>query len=258
MRPVLFSLFGLPVQSYGVSKALAALVAAWLLARAFANRGLARDDAYALTTAAALWGFVGAKAYYLAENVRDLTWHDFGGMGFTWYGGFLAGGAAALAVARRRRLPVLVVAASAAAPLSVAYGIGRLGCLLAGDGTYGRPSSLPWAMAFPDGAVSTAVAVQPTPLYEALAAFALAAALWWLQHRGHPVLTVAAYLIGSGVARVLVETLRTNRVALLGLTQPQLWSIASLAAGTALLLVAVHRQPSGPVPVEAGRDGRPG
>jgi hypothetical protein len=61
-----------------------------------------------------------------------------------------------------------------AAPLSLAYGIGRLGCLLAGDGTYGPPSDLPGAMAFPNGAMPTTVPVHPTPLYEALAAFAIA------------------------------------------------------------------------------------
>jgi hypothetical protein len=31
MRPVLFAVFGIPVQSYGVSKVLAAVVGAWLL-----------------------------------------------------------------------------------------------------------------------------------------------------------------------------------------------------------------------------------
>ena len=39
MWPVLFSVFGIQIQSYGVSKALAALVAAWLLGRAFRRLG---------------------------------------------------------------------------------------------------------------------------------------------------------------------------------------------------------------------------
>lgn len=249
MRPVLFSLFGLPVQSYGVSKALAALVAAWLLGRAFARHGLARDQAYSLTTTATLWGFAGGKVYYLAEHAPDLTWHDLGGKGFTWYGGFLAGGLATLVLARRRHLPVSLVAGLAMAPLSVAYGIGRLGCLLAADGTYGKPSSLPWAIAFPNGVVPTTVAVQPAPLYEALAAFALAGTLWWLQQRWHPLLVVAAYLVGSGTARFLVEFVRSNPVVRLGLTQPQLWSIGLVAAGAAVSVLACRSQAprAGPV-----------
>lgn len=234
MRPVLFTLFGVPIQSYGVSKALAVFAAAVLLGRAFHRRGWKPDDAHAVAIAAAIWGFLGAKLYYLTEHVPHLSVHHFGASGFTWYGGLIAGTAAAWITARRRKIPVGELAGLAAAPLSLAYGIGRLGCLLAGDGTYGKPSTLPWAMSFPDGTVPTTVAVQPTPLYEALIAFALAAALWWAQRRWQPVLVFAAYLIASGTARLLIETLRINTRVLLGLTQPQLWSLAIITIGAVL------------------------
>ncbi|GAA0467126.1 hypothetical protein Aca07nite_71480 [Actinoplanes capillaceus] len=247
MRPVLFTLFDVPIQSFGVSKALAAIAAALLLAWSFRRRGWKADDAYAVVTAATLWGFVGAKLYYLAEQMPTLTMHDFGGSGFTWYGGLFAGAVAAWVTARRRGVPVAELAGLAAAPLSLAYGIGRLGCLLAGDGTYGKPSTLPWAMAFPDGAVPTAVTVQPTPLYEALIAFALAAALLWAQRRWQPLLVFAVYLVASGVARLLVEILRTNTQVFFGLTQPQLWSVI-IAVGGTVLAWHTHRA-ARPVPV---------
>jgi len=48
-------------QSYGLSKLLAALVAAWLLGRAFTRRGWAKDDAHQLVLWATVWGFVGAR-----------------------------------------------------------------------------------------------------------------------------------------------------------------------------------------------------
>ena len=125
------------------------------------------------------------------------------------------------------------------APLSVAYAVGRLGCLLAGDGTYGRPTDLPWGMAFPNGTIPTTAAVHPTPLYEALTAFAIAGLLLAVRHRWNPLSVVGTYLILSGLARLMVEFLRTNEPAFLGLTQPQLWSIAVVAAG--LVLVALAR-----------------
>ena len=78
-----------PIQSYGVGKALAALVAGWLLARLFVRRGLNSDDASTMTFAGTVWGFVGAKAYFLLEHLPNLTWHDLGSSGFTWYGGLL-------------------------------------------------------------------------------------------------------------------------------------------------------------------------
>ncbi|MHA7132933.1 prolipoprotein diacylglyceryl transferase [Oerskovia turbata] len=245
MQPVLFSVFGLDVQSYGVSKALAALLGAFLLGRAFDRLGLRRDDAHALVFWATIWGFVGAKIYYLLEHASTLTWHHFGGMGFTWYGGLIGGIVAALVVIRRRCLPALAVADAAAIPLTLAYGVGRVGCWLSGDGTYGRPTTLPWGVALPNGVVPSDVPVHPTPLYEALAALLIAAVLWALSRRERPALTIfGAYLILSGLARLAVELLRVNEPALLGLTQPQLWSIVSIAAGAAIVLAGRGRRPA--------------
>jgi phosphatidylglycerol:prolipoprotein diacylglycerol transferase len=156
-------------------------------------------------------------------------------MGFTWYGGLVAGTVAALVMVRRLGLPLGTVAGAIAAPLSVAYAIGRLGCLIAGDGTYGRPTSLPWGMRFPNGVVATDIAVHPTPLYEALAALLIAVVLWRLGRRIPGPVVFGWYLLLSGVARFLVEFLRTNTAAVLGLTQPQVWTAASVLVGVALI-----------------------
>ncbi|GHS87375.1 hypothetical protein AGMMS50218_09110 [Actinomycetota bacterium] len=237
MRPVLFSVLGLDVQSYGVSKAAAALLAGYLLGRAFQRRGLAEDDAYGLVLWATLWGFVGAKIYFLLEHAGELSLHHLGGSGFTWYGGLLGGVVAFLVMVRRRGLPAATVADAAAVPLAVAYGVGRVGCWLSGDGTYGTPTGLPWGEAFPHGMVPTDVPVHPTPLYEALAAVVIATALWALQRRTRPPLEVfGAYLVLSGVSRLAVEYLRINEPVLLGLTQPQLWAVAGAVVGITLVV----------------------
>jgi len=236
VQPVLFSVFGFDIQSYGASKALAAFVAALVLARAFERLGLKRDSAYALVMWATIWGFVGAKTYYLLERMPTLTVHDLGGMGFTWYGGLIGGMVAFLVIAHRHQLPLGVVAGAAAIPLTIAYGLGRLGCLLSGDGTYGKPTSLPWAMTFPNGVVPTNVPVHPTPLYEALAAVVIATLLLALGRHWNPPAVFGAYLVLSGISRFLVEFLRVNEPALLGLTQPQLWALVSLLTGVVLIV----------------------
>lgn len=243
MRPVLFSFLGFDIQTYGVSKALAAVAAAFLLGRAFERHGLRREVAHSLVLWSTVWGFVAAKVYYLLEQLPNWTLHDLGGMGFTWYGGLIGGLATALFMIRKHQLPLGTVAGLAAAPLSLAYAIGRLGCLLAGDGTYGRPTTLPWGMRFPDGVVATDVAVHPTPLYEAIAAVLIAIVLWRLGRRLSGPGVFAWYLILSGMARFAVEFLRTNTPALFGLTQAQLWSLVSVAAGGVLLLVIARRHP---------------
>ncbi|MGH2798555.1 MAG: prolipoprotein diacylglyceryl transferase [Thermoleophilaceae bacterium] len=234
MKPVLVDLGGLEITSYGLSKALAALAAGWLLARELARYGREPGLAWPLTFAGFVGGFVGAKLYYLAENVGNLSVHDLGGTGFTWFGGLIGGALAVLWVARRQRIPFAEIAGMAASPLAVAYGIGRLGCLLAGDGTYGAPSDLPWAMSFPDGEVPTSERVHPAPLYEAIAAFATAWLLWRNRARVSPMMLFAVFAVLQGLARFLVEFVRLNDEAVAGLTGAQLWSLALMLLGLAL------------------------
>jgi phosphatidylglycerol:prolipoprotein diacylglycerol transferase len=250
MYPTLFEIFGVSIGSYGVSKALAALAAFAVLSREFRRLRWDPDVAATLVVAATIVGFLGGKLYYLAEHLGSLTPHDFGTSGFTWYGGFLAGSATFAVIARRHRLPLPELAAVSAAPLSVAYGIGRLGCLLAGDGTYGAPSDLPWAMAFPNGMMPTVVPVHPTPLYEAIAAFAIAGLLWGMRRHSAPLTVVGTYAVLTGAARFLVEFVRINDLAILGLTQPQLWSLALVAAGAVLLTVARRHRHTAPKPTD--------
>src|SRR5260370_7934349 len=91
---------------------------------------------------------VGAKVYYAVLN-RD--WHVLlDRSGLVWYGGFVVGAAAVLLVIRRRRLPVWPLIDASAPALALGYAVGRIGCFLVGD-DYGRPSDLPWAVAFPVG-----------------------------------------------------------------------------------------------------------
>jgi phosphatidylglycerol:prolipoprotein diacylglycerol transferase len=139
--PVLFEIFGISVTAYGVSKALEALVAAWLLGRAFRRLGCDAAFAHNMVLVAAVRGFGGAKLYYLAEHWGQLDHHTLSA-GFTWYGGVIAATATVVVMAKRHGLPLAPLAGAAAVPLSLAYGIGRLGCLLAGDGTTGTPTDL--------------------------------------------------------------------------------------------------------------------
>jgi phosphatidylglycerol:prolipoprotein diacylglycerol transferase len=190
----------------------------------------------------AVTGFAGAKLYYLAEQGSQVDHHALSTAGFTWYGGVIAATVTVMVMAERRRLPLGQLAGISAVPLSLAYGIGRLGCLLAGDGTTGTPTDLPWGVTITAGMVPTDGAVHPTPLYEALAAFVIAALLWSLRTRTAPVAVFSSYLILSGAARFLVEFVRTNDDVLLGATQPQLWSLLLMAIGAGLLLVHSSRE----------------
>ncbi len=133
--------------------------------------------------------------------------------------------------------------------LALAYGIGRIGCFLAGDATWGKVSDVPWAMAFPDAVAGWAdpvtgvpyppgVRVHPTQLYELIQSLFLFAILWALRKRNYrPGTIFYLYLILAGSMRFIVEFWRANPVVGLGLTEYQWISVVLIIVGTALFYI---------------------
>jgi phosphatidylglycerol---prolipoprotein diacylglyceryl transferase len=239
------SLGPLTLQTFGLMFALAFVGAGALVWKRLGEIGKPVDWAYEIGFAALLGGVVGSRLYYLAENWDsvndDLLGNLFSGSGLVWYGGAIGGALAVLAWARYRGFLGLRLLDVAAPGLALGYAVGRVGCQLSGDGDYGRAWDGPWAMAYPDGTVPTSEEVHPTPVYEALAMGFGAWLLWRLRDRFRPGVLFALYLLYAGAERFLVEFLRRNEDAALGLTTAQLESAAIMLAGAAWLL-AVRRR----------------
>ena len=125
--------------------------------------------------------------------------------------------------------------------------MGRIGCLISGDGDYGVPTHLPWGMSFPHGLVPTDQRVHPTPIYEFLVALLIARYLWWRgagPDRQAPrrwAKSLANTWCSSGVARFLVEFIRINPRIYWGMSNAQVASLGSIAAGILLILWARRR-----------------
>jgi phosphatidylglycerol:prolipoprotein diacylglycerol transferase len=225
-------IFGLTIQTFGLCLGASFLAAGWLVAKRLKELGRNVDFAYEMVFAALIGGIVGAKLWYIAENGGPL----FSGTGLVFYGGLFGGAIAVLAWAWYRgeldsRLPDIV-----APSLALAYAIGRIGCQLAGDGDYGKDWDGPWAMAYPNGTVPTTATVHPTPVYETIVMLGFTWLLWRWRDRWRPGTLIAIYVFGAGLERFLVEFLRRNADAALGLTQPQLVSVAMMLAGGAWLV----------------------
>jgi len=128
-----------------------------------------RDEGFLVIGIAGIVGLVGARLYHVLESPSEFfadPWPQlFSRFGFAWFGGFLGGFVALLFLARRLKIPVLEFMDICSPAASVGYAVGRIGCLLSGDGDYGMPTSLPWGMSFPNGVVPTTQRVHPTPLY---------------------------------------------------------------------------------------------
>jgi phosphatidylglycerol:prolipoprotein diacylglycerol transferase len=237
-------IFGLKIQTFGVMFALAFLTAGAVIARRLRELRYPPDWAYQMIVAALVGGLVGARGYYILQNVRHgLSSAVFSGSGLIWYGGVIGGAAAVGLWAWRRRFPALTLLDVCAPALALGYAVGRIGCQLSGDGDYGKVSHLPWAMGYPHGTVPTppGVRVQPTPVYETLLMATVALVLWRLRDRYRPGVLFALYLVLAGLERFLIEFIRRNQHVLAGLTAAQLESLGMLAMGS-LALAAVARR----------------
>ena len=264
MMPILFEVGGFPVHGYTVMLALAFLVGNRVLARGLRRHGSDPRLAPTLIALALVFGIAGAHALWLVEH-----WPRFLGDpraaivngGMTWYGGLAAATGAIFLYVRSRGVPFAAVLDAAAPALMIAYGIGRLGCHLAGDGDYGLPTTLPWGMdysrglvppsrafesfpeiasRYPDGIVPDDALLHPTPIYEFFLAVVGYAVLHVVdRRRRRPGALFLVYLGLIGGFRFAVEFLRLNPRLALGLSEAQLVSallFAVAVVGSLLLL----------------------
>lgn len=233
----------LTLGTFGIFLALGLLTALYVMQADFRRRNIEADP-YAMILWAGLAGIAGARLYHLLESPSEFFAHPwpllFSRTGFAWFGGFLAGFLALTLAGRHYRIPFLTMMDVASPAAALGYGIGRIGCLISGDGDYGIPTSLPWGMSFPNGIAPTTDRVHPTPIYEFLAAVVIFYFLWRIgakaasggPRRGK---IFAIYLLLSGVARFLVEFIRINPRSFFGMTNAQTVSLLCIVAGSVLL-----------------------
>jgi len=250
----------LTIPTFGLMVATGLLVAAYVLQADFDRRreGFLKhgylkegkepghhDEGFLIIGVAGLSGLVGARLYHVLESPREFfadPWPQLlSRYGFAWFGGFLGGFVALIFLAKHFRIPVLEFMDVCSPAAAVGYAIGRIGCLLSGDGDYGVPTSLPWGMSFPNGVVPTTERVHPTPIYEFLIWMLIAVMLWQigkktLSRGGAPGRVFCGYLILTGIARFLIEFIRINPKSFFGMSNAQTASLVSIILGIALLL----------------------
>ena len=259
MLPLLVDFGAVQLHSFGAMMALAFLVAGYVVSLELARRRLDPEFAWSIILWAAMGGLIGARLLVIASD-----WEGFldrpiafllSASGFIWYGGLVGGFLSVSILIRRRGLSFWAVADSAAPALALGHAIGRIGCQVSGDGDWGLPTDLPWAMSYSNAVIGweawTAAAglqpevtVHPAPVYEILLYTGIFLLLWSVR-RGN----LAAgsmlwlYLVLSSVARFGVEAIRIEPVVALGLTQAQWIAMGLVLAGATRL--AVSRRPGG-------------
>lgn len=270
MYPELLHLGPFVISSYGFMMVMAFLAAYVFIQRDGKRLGWQPDLAQDVVFWAAIGGVLGAKVYYLIENIGRGSGRNIAGIGdviaglFTlnlgrmaegiqnfgaglvFFGGLMGGMLAVTLLLRRKKMKWLPMADVLAPYLILGYAVGRVGCFLVGD-DYGMPSDLPWAMAFPNGLPPTTVAVHPTQLYEIALGLIIFGFLFRFRLKAKFTGQVfALYLLLVGTERFLIEFIRTNRQYAFGFTGAQY-------IGAILVVIGGYLLYSLPKSVRSGR-----
>jgi phosphatidylglycerol:prolipoprotein diacylglycerol transferase len=280
MIPVLFHLGPLTVYSFGLMMALGFLAADYVIRLECIRHGFDPEYSSSIVIAAAVMGLVGSRIYAILDDLptylADPKAMIFSGSGFVFYGGLIGGVLGAYLVSRWYRIGFGATADMCGPALAIGQAIGRIGCQLSGDGDWGLPSNLPWAMAYPRAIVGwnsqtvlkldehyrlvsgyfPGVRVHPAPVYETILYLGVFIILWSMRKTSYPPGRLMYwYLLLAGGARLLVEFVRVNPRVFYGLSEAQLIAFAMMVVGSVALILTRTKRPaeSGQQPGEKSR-----
>jgi phosphatidylglycerol:prolipoprotein diacylglycerol transferase len=248
--PTAFELGPIEVRWYAVFILTGILAAIWLIGRIARRRGMDTDFVLDVAPLVVLTGVVGARAYYVLlrsghflNNPDEIVNLRLGGLTIH---GAIAGGLVALWWYSRRRGQRLVAWWDVIVPgLALAQAIGRWGNW-ANQEAFGTPSDLPWAVEIEPSRrpeqYTASETFHPTFLYESLFNLANAALLTWLavrlprtRLREGDVFWI--YLVNYGVARFLIERIRTDSLKIGPLPAAYWISFGLIAIGAGGLIL---------------------
>jgi phosphatidylglycerol---prolipoprotein diacylglyceryl transferase len=266
MIPVLLRIGPITIYSYGLMMAIGFITADFLLTSECRRRGITTDFANGIVVWGAIGGIAGSRIYDVFDNWPAYAGNPwsiiFSGSGFVWYGGFIGGVGVAALVSRHYKVPILRAFDMCAPPLILGQAFGRLGCLLSGDGDWGLPSTLPWAMSYPHAIVGwnvrtvlkldpsgnlvsgffPGVRVHPAPVYESILYTLIFCLMWSMRKKAPEGRLLSMYLVLEGLARFMVEFVRINPRIAFGLSEAQMISLVMITIGLTLWYVSAQRR----------------
>ena len=239
MYPILLDLGWWQLHSYGVVVMLAIVAGVWWSAREGERRGFPRAVVYDFAWWVTIAGLIGARLYYVlfSEPATYLAqpweifavWHG----GLSIHGGLIGGALAGGWFIRRRGLPFWRFADVAAPGLILGQTLGQIACLLNGD-SYGKPTSLPWAITYtdPNARAPLNVPLHPIEIYELLAYGAVFLVVQRVaRSRARDGAAALTYAVLYGMVRFAVEFFRGAPPVVAGIVVPQAVSALLVAAG---------------------------
>ena len=204
---------------HGVLEYLAIAVGVWIyrrIRRQKTSQGILHRTSFTVVLGCILGAAIGNKLVFWIEFADKIPalWHGlmqrdpqafallFSGQSIV---GGLLGGLIGIEIAKKSAGLTQSTGDDFVLPIIVGTIIGRIGCFLAGlnDGTYGIPSTLPWAIDFGDG-----IPRHPTQLYDILFAILMYFILWRPRDRwqAQPGLLFKFYLLAYLIWRLFIDS----------------------------------------------------
>lgn len=228
----------------------------------------AREYAGTFLLIAALAGIAGAKIFHQLENWQEFLADPLGSLfssgGLTFFGGLIFGALAVVWYGRKKHIKIPYIMDIAAPAIVLAYAIGRIGCMTAGDGCWGVVNTQPqpewlsflpqwmWAFDYPHNVINEGIKLHscqgnychvleqpvfPTPFYETTMNLIIFLGLWISRKKikAHGVL-FSIFLVFHGLARFLIEKIRVNNTYHIGnyeITQAEIIAVVLIMLGIA-------------------------
>lgn len=220
-----------------------------------------------ITFWAGVFGFAGAKLFDMVEHWQ-LVMHDpigtiFSPNGFTYFGGFVFGMLTFFYIGVKHGMRLAHVSDSGAPGIMLAYGVGRIGCELSGDGDWGiinihpKPGWLHWlpdwmwSFNYPHNVAGIGeyingctgrycrvlpYRVYPTSFYEVIICLGLFVIMWIICKRINiPGFMSMLGLLFIGGERFFIEFIKINihyNIWGMSLTQAQILGFLEFLVGT--------------------------
>ena len=218
-----------------------------------------------MTMIAAVSGIIGAKVFHNLENMGAFLADPIGQLmafsGLTFYGGLIVGAVSVIWYAKKYKINTLHLIDAAAPGLMLAYGVGRIGCQLSGDGDWGIDNLAPkpewmtylpdwmWSFTFPHNVINAGIPIEgcvgnfcyelanpvwPTAFYEVVMCLIIFIFLWSIRKKIRvPGILFCIYLALNGVERFFIEKVRINTEynILGGITQAEIISSCLILIG---------------------------
>ncbi len=240
-----FSVFGMPVYTYGILIALGVCIAFAYATIQIKKTGIRQDDFLNMFIIGLPSAIVGARIYYVIfswDMYKNDIWEifNFRGGGLAIYGGVICAAATVLIYCKAKRINKGTVLDVLAVALLIGQAIGRWGNFVNGE-AYGSVTSLPWAMTIEQNGRIIAESVHPTFLYESVFnALGIVVLTLYKKKKIFEGEVFCAYMIWYGMGRFLIEGLRADSLMLGALRVSQLLSFALVATG--IILIAKNRK----------------